>query len=101
MRTVAALAIAIGFLMSPLMCAVMACDLSSINHDCCPKSQTAVACPYDVLSAAKAVPQSHDLPAVLVSTAITPEAIRSEPIALPAARDHSFAPYSLHEILRI
>jgi hypothetical protein len=58
MKTSTAILALLGLMIAPIACAIVVCPAISA-HDCCPKSQSFAACPYDILSSAKAT-----LPAV-------------------------------------
>ena len=54
MRAVS-LTVAIALLIAPVACALAICEIAA-PHDCCPKSKAFAACPFDILSSAKAAP---------------------------------------------
>jgi hypothetical protein len=59
MQFVTAVMLALGLIASPIGCLVQPCDLSVGPHDCCPRKAGVTACPYDILSSAKASPDQH------------------------------------------
>lgn len=50
---------------APIACVLLVCPAVH-THDCCPKSKSFTACPYDILSSAKAA-----LPAVMTASAVS------------------------------
>ena len=62
-----------GLLAAPIACAIVVCPAVD-THDCCPKSKSFAACPFDILTSAKAA-----LPAVTPVT-LLPIGIRMEPL---------------------
>jgi hypothetical protein len=59
MQFATAVLLALGLIGSPIGCLVQPCDLSGGPHDCCPRKAGVTACPYDILSSAKATPDHH------------------------------------------
>jgi hypothetical protein len=54
MRAIA-VTVAIALLIAPVACALVICEIAA-PHDCCPKSKSFAACPFDILSSAKSAP---------------------------------------------
>ena len=52
----------LGLLGSPIACAIAVCPVAT-SHDCCPKPKSFVACPFDILSSAKATVPVAAVPA--------------------------------------
>ncbi len=53
MKTAIAIFVLSALLIAPIACAVTVCPEIE-KHDCCPKSKSFAACPFDILTAAKA-----------------------------------------------
>ena len=62
MRTWTTILALAAMMIAPIACAIVICPMVSA-HDCCPASKSFVACPFDILSSAKAT-----LPAVVAVT---------------------------------
>jgi hypothetical protein len=58
MRTAVAILVFAALMGAPVVCAIVVCPAVN-THDCCPKSTSFAACPFDILLSAKAA-----LPAV-------------------------------------
>ena len=64
MKVAAMLAALAALTAAPIACVLLACPAVQ-THDCCPKSKSFSACPYDILSSAKAA-----LPAVMTAAIV-------------------------------
>jgi hypothetical protein len=73
MQFAAAILLTVGLIASPIGCLIQACELSRAGHDCCPRTASLTACPYDILSSAKAAPSQ--VAAIVIDT--------TEPLVLP------------------
>jgi|SRR5579872_6073501 len=98
MKTAIIMLALVGVLIAPIACALVVCPAVD-HHDCCPKSKTFAACPFDILSSAKAV-----LPAVVAAVLAiwTTVQLAADPlIALraPALDDRDL--HLLNRVLRI
>jgi hypothetical protein len=59
MQFAAAILLTLGLIASPIGCMLQPCQVTWSAHDCCPRTAGLTACPYDILSSAKAAPNQH------------------------------------------
>jgi hypothetical protein len=85
---------------SPALCMALACDIG-LSHDCCPKSHTMTACPYDVLASAKVV--KAQAVSVLTQFLVVGLAARMPSLALEGTQDVADGRrlYAQNRVLRI
>jgi|SRR5689334_5254512 len=74
MKFAIAISVLGALLAAPIACAIVVCPAVD-THDCCPQSKSFAACPFDILTSAKAA-----LPAV-APVVLNEIAIRLEPFA--------------------
>lgn len=69
MKFLAAIAIVLVLLASPLVCLAMPCDFGVPSHDCCPKApvKSTIACPYDLLDRAQAAHAPVTVPVAILA----------------------------------
>ena len=53
MKTAIAIFVLTALMTAPIACVIVVCPALA-THDCCPKSKTFAACPFDILDSAKA-----------------------------------------------
>src|SRR5581483_10255976 len=53
MKTAIAIFVLTALMTAPIACVIVVCPAVE-THDCCPKSKTFAACPFDILASAKA-----------------------------------------------
>jgi hypothetical protein len=85
MQFAVAILLTLGLLASPIACLVQPCLIADHTHDCCPRTPALTACPYDILSSAKAASDQHlALVAAVVEASAAwapPEVFDSHPVA--------------------
>jgi hypothetical protein len=85
MKSAVATFVLATLLIAPIACLIVACPVVD-THDCCPKSKTFAACPFDILAAAKSA-----LPAVagiVLSSVPMHVAQRTADAVRPVVSDH-------------
>jgi hypothetical protein len=81
MQFAAAILLTLGLLASPVGCMLQPCQVTWSAHDCCPRTAGLTACPYDILSSAKAVPNQH--------FSVAPVVAEARPFPAPPPPSHS------------
>jgi hypothetical protein len=81
MQFAAAILLTLGLIASPVGCMLQPCQVTWSAHDCCPRTAGLTACPYDILSSAKAAPSQH----FTVATGIA----EARPFPAPPRSSHS------------
>ncbi len=74
MQLATAVLLALGLFGSPIGCLVQPCQITEGTHDCCPHKAGVTACPYEILSLAKAAPDQHFALAPAMVDAVAPYA---------------------------